>query len=238
MKTYTDYKKIHDQNRVQVETYGCFFTKTAKTEALDTLSRAFEKYVSENKNYHSKEAKDKGYNFWDMPSSLHHVREKHNDVFSAFGVNPIVVRHLVRDRDYLKSFDVVKKVSVKKEYKPTERQATHLGSCQVCGSVQKVNKSNGTIASHGYTKDFSFHHGECVGSRAEPYEISNSFLIKYAVILDARVAQIEENLAVENTLIFNVRELRQEKREIINHVLPRIANRYSNWKLSSLTKIL
>jgi hypothetical protein len=48
--------------------------------------------------------------------------------------------------------------------------ATHKGSCQRCGSVQKL--PNGYLSLHGYTKRWGFFNGICPGSRRLPYEQS------------------------------------------------------------------
>ena len=235
LKTYIDYKNQVSEIKTQVETDKCFYTKTAKKDALETLSRAYERFVSENKDYHL--GKSKGFDYWDVPSNLHQVKEKHVDIFQAFGINPQIVLLLAMDRNYLKSFDVVKKVTEKKEYIATEKQATHLGTCQICGSVQKVNRSTGKLATHGYTKGYSFHMGECNGSRKDPYEISNTYLTDFGGLLIERRSEIEKNLAVENTLVFNVRELRQEHRDITHYLLPRIKKRFQNWRPSKLIPI-
>lgn len=48
--------------------------------------------------------------------------------------------------------------------------ATHKGTCQVCGSLQKLPK--GTLAKHGYTVDWGFFNGVCTGSHHLPFELS------------------------------------------------------------------
>ena len=236
LKTYIDYKNQVSEIKTQVETDKCFFTKSAMKDALETVSRAYERFVSENKDYHL--GKSKGFDYWDVPSNLHQVKPKHVDILSAFGINPQTVLLLAMDRNYLKSFEIVKKVAEKKEYKPTEKQATHLGTCQVCGSVQKVNRSTGKLATHGYTKDYSFHMGECMGSRKDPYEVSNGYLTTYSNLLEERCIEISEQiLASENTTVFNVRKLREEYNEIVNYVQPRIKKRWHNWRPSKLIPI-
>lgn len=236
MRTYIDYKNQVSEIKTKVETDKCFHTKTAKKDALETLNRAYENLVKENKDYHL--GKSKGFNYWDVPSNLHQVKAKHVDIFQAFGINAQLVLLLAMDRVHLKSFDVVKKVAEKKEYKPTEKQATHLGTCQICGSVHKVNRDTGKLASHGYTKGYSFHMGECMGSRKDPYEISNAYLIDYSLLLDERCREISKQiLASESTTVFNVRKLREEYDEIVNHVQPRIKKRWQTWKQSQLKPI-
>lgn len=58
------------------------------------------------------------------------------------------------------------------------KKATHIGECQVCGSVQKLPE--GVLAKHGYTVRFSFFEGTCWGSGHKPFEQDIS-LIKGAI---------------------------------------------------------
>jgi len=48
------------------------------------------------------------------------------------------------------------------------RKATHDGSCQICGSRQRLPA--GHLAQHGYTVDFNTFNGVCGGSRERPFE--------------------------------------------------------------------
>lgn len=47
-------------------------------------------------------------------------------------------------------------------------KATHSGSCQCCGAVQKLPA--GVLAKHGYTTKWGFFTGTCAGSGSRPYE--------------------------------------------------------------------
>lgn len=47
-------------------------------------------------------------------------------------------------------------------------KATHLGSCQVCGAVQKLPE--GVLAKHGYTTKWGCFDGVCTGSGYRPFE--------------------------------------------------------------------
>jgi hypothetical protein len=49
-------------------------------------------------------------------------------------------------------------------------KATHYGTCQLCGSLQKL--PNGVLASHGYQVDWNQFHGICSGSGHPPFEQS------------------------------------------------------------------
>ncbi len=53
-------------------------------------------------------------------------------------------------------------------------KATHQGSCQLCGRLQRL--PNGKLAKHGYTVEFNFFNGVCPGSHNLPYEQSCDLL--------------------------------------------------------------
>lgn len=50
------------------------------------------------------------------------------------------------------------------------KAATHYGTCQACGHLQKLPE--GRIAKHGYTVEHGFFDGECFGSGHLPLQIS------------------------------------------------------------------
>ena len=55
------------------------------------------------------------------------------------------------------------------------RKATHLGTCQVCGRLQKLPHG---LSVHGYTKQFGFFSGQCRGSYGNPFEKSHDLISK------------------------------------------------------------
>lgn len=50
----------------------------------------------------------------------------------------------------------------------SKSKATHIGECQVCGSVQKLPE--GVLAKHGYMVRFNCFEGTCWGSSHKPFE--------------------------------------------------------------------
>lgn len=58
----------------------------------------------------------------------------------------------------------------------TNNQATHYGTCQVCGSVQKADRHTNRLAAHGYTLAYGWQSGSCSGSHQLPYEVSKDYL--------------------------------------------------------------
>lgn len=56
----------------------------------------------------------------------------------------------------------------------TNRAAVNDGTCQVCGSRQKLPA--GRIAKHGYTTQFGFFSGTCIGSDELPFEQSTDVI--------------------------------------------------------------
>lgn len=53
-------------------------------------------------------------------------------------------------------------------------RATHSGTCQLCGRLQKL--PNGLMAKHGYTVQWGFFEGTCPGSDAQPFELSKDLI--------------------------------------------------------------
>lgn len=71
-----------------------------------------------------------------------------------------------------------------------KNKATHIGTCQFCGSQQKLpiaRNGNALLADHGYTRDGG-HYGNCPGQRRFPFEVSKDFIT-------AEVSKTEEAIA-------------------------------------------
>lgn len=51
-----------------------------------------------------------------------------------------------------------------------KNKATHYGTCQLCGSLQKL--PNGVLANHGYQVEWNEYVGICRGSHHAPFELS------------------------------------------------------------------
>jgi len=170
LEIFLKYKKI-----------GSFPTKVSKKECLDNLSRAYD-CLLDNKTY--PDCDDIDYNIWDIPHNLHQIRDKHKVILPYFGIDADKVMALSYFRQDVQAIDVVKPVKVKQENVFTANQATHLGTCQICGAMQKVSKTDGAIASHGYTLQHGFFEGDCYGSRCYPYETHTDRLSYYIVALN------------------------------------------------------
>lgn len=65
-------------------------------------------------------------------------------------------------------------------------KATHDGSCQICGSVQRL--PSGKLAKHGYTTQWGFFSGVCPGSGSLPFEQSKG-------LIDAAIARAQADAA-------------------------------------------
>jgi hypothetical protein len=58
--------------------------------------------------------------------------------------------------------------------KPNQMKATQIGTCQICGSTQKL--PSGRLAKHGYTVEYGWgFNGVCNGSGRLPFEISKDY---------------------------------------------------------------
>ena len=56
-------------------------------------------------------------------------------------------------------------------------KATHSGSCQICGRVQKL--PGNVLSLHGYTTRWGFFEGTCPGSKHSPFETSCALIKTY-----------------------------------------------------------
>jgi hypothetical protein len=176
-KTYTDYV----QRAFELCEDGSFPTKAAAKDARQCLSRAYDT-LRKSLDYAALEAN--GLSFWDVPNELHQIRSKHTPILKvAIGLERADrVRFLADQLDKIKAMPVIKPTPKPKvAAQPTGNQATHLGTCQLCGAAHKVSKRTGRIAKHGYRVSRcnyvgGFFQGECDGSGHLPFEVDCSLL--------------------------------------------------------------
>lgn len=86
-------------------------------------------------------------------------------------------------------------------------KATHSGTCQVCGRLQKLPE--GVLAKHGYNLRFGFFNGVCWGAGYRPFEQATDAIEKaigwatgQRVALEAEIVKLS-SLPVENTAPFH-----------------------------------
>ena len=80
--------------------------------------------------------------------------------------------------------------------KPIARKATHKGTCQVCGCLQKLPSAR--LSTHGYTVRWGFFSGTCHGTNALPFETDCSLIA--ASVAQAK-GQLEATRAAIESLI-------------------------------------
>lgn len=68
-------------------------------------------------------------------------------------------------------------------------KATHNGTCQVCGRLQKLPA--GILSSHGYTVDWGYFSGVCFGAREKPLETSRAVLDEHMQALEAEAKRLD-----------------------------------------------
>lgn len=73
-------------------------------------------------------------------------------------------------------------------------KATHSGTCQLCGSLQKL--PNGRLSQHGYTTRWGFFEGVCYGSKHLPFELSCD-LIQDSISTQRKIAAEKRAKAAE-----------------------------------------
>ena len=99
------------------------------------------------------------------------------------------------------------------------RKATHMGTCQVCGSHQKLPK--GLLSLHGYTTRYGFFEGTCPGSSWAPWELSKDLAEQNIVHVKRRLEAEQERLADPDSLpkIVRKRIKYSEKKVVVKAVV-------------------
>lgn len=171
-----------------------FPTKQAKKDCLTRIQRAYECLVDK---IDRDALKAIGHDHWNVyPLELRHIRkDKHEQLLLAGVGNDSAHRvfYLLGERERMNAMPVVKPAAKPKApARTTERQATHVGTCQICGRKHKVDVRTGRIASHGYTKDFGFHNDQCFGSNSMPYETHTDRLKEYKAKLISKLFRSSE----------------------------------------------
>lgn len=78
-------------------------------------------------------------------------------------------------------------------------RATHYGTCQLCGSLQKANRKTNRLADHGYTLAYGFQAGTCRGSSRLPFEVCKAFAEEVLASFKRQVAEFVETPRPEST---------------------------------------
>ena len=214
---------------------GSFSSKSASKEARSNLESAFYNHILDNKDYDG--LKKAGFTFWDLPSALYHVREKHEPMFKAAKLDWNTTMKLVDMLNTIKAMPIVKP-KAKPVVQPTGNQATHQGTCQLCGCTHKVNNKTGLIATHGYVVDYGYFQGECFGGHKLPLE-------KSCDALKADVDNTSQKIRSMNPDEFTIVKKNGKEKKISNYVIIESLYRHlktqrarlMNWKSTELTKV-
>ena len=83
-----------------------FTSKAQQKDALDYLNRAYD-CLRDTKVYKSSIPQERWLETYDLPMSLHHVKEKHRTVFQNLSIDCGLVYKLVEYRKQFKEFDIV-----------------------------------------------------------------------------------------------------------------------------------
>lgn len=76
-------------------------------------------------------------------------------------------------------------------------KATHSGSCQICGRVQKL--PGNVLSKHGYTTRWGFFSGTCPGSGYRPFEVAFDRIQAAIDDVKMQIAGIERDIAMMNS---------------------------------------
>tara|TARA_A100001011_G_scaffold367847_1_gene421596 strand:+ start:777 stop:1625 length:849 start_codon:yes stop_codon:yes gene_type:complete len=144
-----------------------------------------------------------------------------------------------------KSMGITAKPKVKREIKFTEQQATHWGTCQVCGSRHKVGRKHGRIAVHGYTTIYGGHDGACFGSKHEPLELSCSISKAWIKALEkAKIANHQNSFVKDDRHGNPTRYVKlwlkenEYKKEVQRTVTLEWADRYIDKQINQTQKVV
>lgn len=214
---------------------GSFKSKAAQKDILDGLNRAYDKLTSTKSNDGLKEA---GYSFWDIPNDLHNLRDKHEQIFEAGQIDWETAKMLIDLRTTVKAMEVIKPAP-KPKAQPTGNQATHQGTCQICGRIHKVDNHSGRVAKHGYTKQFGFFNGTCHGSDKLPLEVSNDALKQDVTDTEKRILETDPEGFI-TVIGYNGKERKISNKQIIQsleHHLKVQKQRLSEWTPKELMKV-
>lgn len=220
---------------------GEFYTKTAKKEMTETTQRLFDDLLKQSNPYNNslplskEEIREL---IFDLTHDLRFVRENHYKVLAQLKMPVEKVAELKTLDDKIRSMPVVKKEKQKVEIKFTERQATHLGTCQVCGCMHKVSKDDGTIAKHGYTVDWNTFNGICQGSNHLPFEQDKKVKIAYILDLEDYLENLKAPKATGDQRKDEVADRRyQGTKKHIAWLIEWHLNLVQKWKVQPLSPI-
>jgi hypothetical protein len=102
-------------------------------------------------------------------------------------------------------------------------KATHFGTCQICGSEQKLPE--GVLSLHGYTTRWGFFSGVCSGARHLPFEKSTDLILGAIAYQESAVIPDLEAQAAR----LHAGELREDGKTFKHHYNRRTAT--SSWGL-------
>lgn len=215
---------------------GYFASKTEKKDVFQDLARAFDRIL----DMQDRQAlEDAGYQWGDMIIRLHNLRDKHLEMLTvALGKEMAIKCFAISTlRQVAKEMPIVKPAP-KVKPAPTGNQATHQGTCQICGRIHKVNNVTGLIATHGYTVDYGYFNGACNGSDKLPLEVSCDALKQDIVASQAYVEGLDPNGSTK--AFSNGRERVIPNQSIISMMTAHIEDqkkRLEAWKPTELMKV-
>lgn len=214
---------------------GSFSSKSASKDARSNLESAFYNHILDDKDYDGLE--QSGFTIWDLPSALYHVRAKHEPIFKAAKLDWNTTLKLVDMLNAIKAMPIVKP-KAKPVAQPTGNQATHEGTCQLCGRTHKVNNKTGLIATHGYTVDYGYFQGECFGGHKLPLEKSCDVLKDNIDLTKMKIGSLNPD---EFTIVKkNGKEKKIANWSIIESLYRHLKTqrvRLINWKPTELRKV-
>lgn len=95
--------------------------------------------------------------------------------------------------------------------------ATHAGTCQICGRVQKL--PSGKLSLHGYQVQWNFFNGTCGGAKHLPFEKDKAQAVAHATLMAGIARQRRQHAS-------DLRQNKSPEKVWIDHPLKRQAFAY------------
>ena len=101
------------------------------------------------------------------------------------------------------------------------KKATHYGTCQLCGSLQKL--PGGVLATHGYQIEWHQFHGICRGTGFAPFEkskrlaleqisLSEQYLATFPELPEPEISRFNYHVRTKDPAVIAYRERRDTRR--------------------------
>lgn len=118
------------------------------------------------------------------------------------------------------------------------KKATHMGTCQICGRMHKVDVKYGVVAAHGYTRQWGNEHNHCPGGQWRPYEVTNARAVQLKEEFEQAVTELRKATTLtDNEIKRNWRDKEATKIRGLDNAIEHLGRRIEKWEAKELTPI-